>query len=148
MHLNEKSKRGQANRKKSSCRLQRPRLLQHAAIIKVVQMVILWVLATHYTPYARSITIIAQNQLSKGHKSGCCINTAMHRTHEKMVPTSYIKCHLSQGGSPQCKGNDGFIIKAYTIKNRGRCNKGLMQRGIKKASTVKGMDIPSSNTHV
>ena len=46
-------------------------------------MVILWVLATQYTPYARSITKVAKDQLSKGPNSGRCINTAMHRAHEK-----------------------------------------------------------------
>ena len=46
-------------------------------------MVILWVLATHCTPSARSITIIVKDQLNKGHKSGRCISTAMHRTHGK-----------------------------------------------------------------
>ena len=57
--------------------------MQRAAIIKVVQFVIFWVLAIQYTPYARSITTVAQVQLSKGPKSGRCINTAMHRAHDQ-----------------------------------------------------------------
>ena len=46
-------------------------------------MVILWVLATQYTPYARSITKVAKDQLSKGPNSRRYINTALHRAHEK-----------------------------------------------------------------
>ena len=57
--------------------------MQRAAIMKDVQSVIFWILATQYTPYARSITMVAKDQLSKGPKSGRCINTAMHRAHEK-----------------------------------------------------------------
>ena len=133
--------------KKSEYRLQRPRLLQHAAIIKVVQIVIFWVLATQYTPYGRSITTVAQVQLSKGPKSGRCINTATHRACDK--------CHQLHTSSVRSLKMGLYKVmaimtqppRACNTQNWGRCNNRLMQRDIKFAPTDQGMGITSSIIH-
>ena len=143
-----KSQRGQAQQEKSGCKLQGPRLLQCAAIIKVIQNMIFYVLATQWSPHGRSITTVAQDQLSKGPKSRRCNNTAMHRGWAKSQQnqvwdeqdpewTSTMPGHLWVNHQ-----------RLASLKNRGRCNNRLMQRGIKNDLSEYGMHITCLNTNV
>ena len=121
--------------------------MQRAAIMKVVQIVIFWILATQYTPYARSITMVAKDQLNKGLKSGRCINTAMHRPHDKSDQSHTASVRNLKVDLYKVRTMITQPPRACNTQIRGRYNNRLMQRGIKSAPSDQGMDITSSNTH-
>ena len=80
------------------------------------------VLATQQSPNWRPITVVGQNQISKGSKFGCCNNLAMHQASAKCQPTHIWSVTRLRMDLHNARATMDHSLDACISQNSGRCN--------------------------